>query len=160
MRERLRTAQPSSDSACAALADWLASHPALRTVAVYSALPGEVDLSKTLHAHPEFVWAYPKVTGDQLSFHAASHLAPGSFGILEPHADSPEIPIAEIDAFICPGLAFAANGDRLGRGRGFYDRMLAHARPDALKLGICFDFQLVPETFPEPHDIQMNQVIF
>ena len=50
-------------------------------------------------------------------------------------------------------------GGRLGRGRGFYDRMLAKARPDALKLGICFEIQLVADTFPEPHDVRMDHVI-
>lgn len=160
MRARLTTAQPSSDPACTALGIWLAAHPALRTVAVYSALPGEVDLVKIIHARPDLVWVYPKVTGHHLSFHYSRNLVPGSFGILEPAADSPEIPVAEIDVFLCPGLAFAATGDRLGRGRGFYDRMLAHARPDAFKLGICFPFQLVLETFSEPHDVRMDEVIY
>ena len=160
MRERLKDAQPSSEPACAAVSDWLAAHPTLRTVAVYSALPGEVDLSKTIQAHPDLIWVYPKVTGHQLTFHRSSQLTLGTFGILEPDAASPEIPVCEIDVFLCPGLAFARDGHRLGRGRGFYDRALSHARPDASRLGVCFDFQLVPDTYSELHDIRMDQVIF
>ena len=160
MRETLRAAQPSSEPACAALSRWLAAHPALRTVAVYSPLAGEVDLSKTIHARADLAWVYPKITGHHLSFHPGGNLVPGPFGILEPDADAPEIPIREIDAFLCPGLAFDPRGGRLGRGRGFYDRMLAHSRPDALKLGICFPFQLIPDTFSEPHDVRMNEVVF
>lgn len=160
MRERLRDAPPSSDSACAALGGWLAAHPALHTVAGYSALPGEVDLSQTIQAHPDLVWVYPRVTGDHLSFHLGSNLTVGSFGILEPDANSPEIPIGDIDAFLCPGLGFTLDGDRLGRGCGFYDRTLARARSDAFRLGICFRSQLVPDTYSESHDIRMNEVIF
>lgn len=159
MRARLKAVQPCSDSACAALASWLAEHPTRHTVAVYSPLPGEVDISKTIQAHPSLNWVYPRVAGLHLSFHAGPDFTLGSFGILEPAANSPEIPVCQIDVFLCPGLAFTAVGDRLGRGRGFYDRMLARARPDALKLGICFDFQLVADTHSEPHDVRMDAVI-
>lgn len=160
MREMLRAAQPRSEQACAALGHWLAAHPDLRTLAVYSPLAAEVDLSKIIHTRPDLAWVYPKITGHHLSFHHGGNLVPGPFGILEPSADSLEIPICEIDAFLCPGLAFDAKGGRLGRGRGYYDRMLARARPDALKLGVCFPFQLVPDTFSELHDVPMDAVIF
>jgi 5-formyltetrahydrofolate cyclo-ligase len=160
MQARLKAAQPCSDLACAVLETWLAAHPTLRTIAVYSALSGEVDLSKIIRARPDLVWVYPRVVGLHLSFHSGLDFTCGAFGILEPAANSQEIPVCEIDVFLCPGLAFTVDGDRLGRGRGFYDRMLARARADAYKLGICFDFQLVPDTHSEVHDIQMNEVIF
>jgi 5-formyltetrahydrofolate cyclo-ligase len=160
MREKLRDVPPFSQRATAALIRWLTAHPALRTIATYSWLPGEVDLSESILARPDIFWVYPKITDDRLSFHHGRHLTRGSFGILEPQANTPEISISEIDAFLCPGFAFDPNGGRLGRGRGYYDRMLARARPDALKIGICFDFQLVPDTFSEPHDIPMDEVIF
>jgi 5-formyltetrahydrofolate cyclo-ligase len=159
MRRLLRERQPASDQACAALQTWLLAHPALRTIAVYSPLPGEVDLSPVLTRLPEIDWVYPKIIGHHLTFHAGDRLLPGAHGILEPHADTPEIPLGKIDAFICPGLAFDPRGGRLGRGRGFYDRMLANARPDAIKLGVCFEIQWVADTFPEPHDILMDRVI-
>jgi 5-formyltetrahydrofolate cyclo-ligase len=160
MRSSLRTQDTSSREACAALANWLLAHPALRSIAVYSALPGEVDLSPILQQRPDLRWVHPKVCGSELTWHHGENLRPGAFGILEPAADSPEVAVAEIDAFLCPGLAFDPRGGRLGRGRGFYDRMLAQARPDALKIGICFTFQLVPDTFAEAHDIHMDTVLF
>lgn len=160
MRRLLREQQPSSAKACAALRQWLFTHPALRIIAVYSQMPGEVDLSEIFLSHTDTKWVYPKVCGTELSFHCGLHLTPGAFGIPEPAPDSPEVPLTEIDAFICPGLAFDPCGGRLGRGRGFYDRMLAQARPDALKLGICFEIQLVPDTFSESHDARMDHVIF
>ena len=159
MRRLLRERQPASDKARAALQTWLLAHPALRTIAVYSALPGEIDLSEILPPRAETQWVYPKVSGAELTFHSGLDLVSGAFGILEPAASSPEVALAEIDAFICPGLAFDSRGGRLGRGRGFYDRMLANARPDAIKLGICFEIQLVTDTFPEPHDVLMDHVI-
>ena len=159
MRRLLREQQPTSDQACVALEKWLLAHPALRTVAVYSALPGEVDLSATILPRAGLQWVYPKVNGTELAFHCGLNFVSGAFGILEPAIGSPAVALAEIDAFICPGLAFDPRGGRLGRGRGFYDRMLANARPDALKLGICFRIQLVADTFPEPHDVRMDHVI-
>lgn len=160
MRQILRDHETDSAPVCEALHRWLAARPALRTIAVYSPLPGEVDPSAAIARHPELRWVYPKVAGHRLTFHTGENLTAGSFGILEPHPDTPEVPLREIDAFLCPGLAFDQDGGRLGRGRGFYDRLLANARPDALKIGICFPQQLVEDTFSEPHDIRMDAVIF
>lgn len=161
LRKIMRQSAAPRDSApvCAALDEWLLAHPSLRTIATYSALPDEVDLRASLLRHPHIRWAFPRVCEDDLQFHGGEHLSAGSFGILEPSANSPEIPTLEIDAFLCPGLAFSPDGSRLGRGRGFYDRLLAKIRPDALKIGICFPEQRVANTFPEPHDIPMDHVI-
>lgn len=160
MRRKLRELDPSSAPTCAALERWLVAHPGLRTIAVYSPLPGEVDLSAVILSRPDLKWVYPKVSGHHLTFHSGDDHRPGAFGILEPHHESPEVPLQQIDAYICPGLAFDPNGGRLGRGRGFYDRLLAQVRPDALKVGICFDFQMVPNTFSESHDVLMDEVLF
>lgn len=163
MRQALRDSEASSEKACAALESWLCDRPALRTIAIYSALPGEVDLSTAVRQRPEIRWVFPKVASSHLTFHRienfAAELVPGSFGILEPADHLAVVPILEIDAFICPGLAFDPRGGRLGRGRGYYDRILAEARADALKIGVCFEFQLVEDTFAEGHDIHMDHVI-
>ena len=160
MRRSLREYDGSSAPACAALEKWLLAHPALRTIAIYSPLPGEVDLAAVIRARPDLTWVYPKISGHHLTFHSGHSLQPGPFHLLEPAANSPEVPLQQIDAFICPGLAFDKSGGRLGRGRGFYDRLLAQARPGALKIGVCFEFQLVPNTYSEPHDIAMDAVLF
>ncbi len=160
MRRLARSTHADSSAACAELHAWLLAHAAVRTVATYSPLPGEVDLAAAIVRHPEIRWVYPRVVGEHLTFHPGDSLHPGAFGILEPTAGSPEMPLLEIDVFLCPGLAFDRRGGRLGRGRGFYDRLLAQARPDALILGICHDFQIVADTFSEPHDIPMHTLIF
>ncbi len=163
MRQLLRELNASSQPVCDALHEWLCKNPELKTIAVFSPLPGEVDLKNFITRHPEITWAYPRVHGHTLTFHAiadpTAELTPGSFGTLECSAAYPLIPEDQIDAFLCPGLAFNSKGGRLGRGKGFYDRILAKARPDAQKIGVCFPCQRVSDTFQEPHDIPMDAVI-
>jgi 5-formyltetrahydrofolate cyclo-ligase len=63
------------------------------------------------------------------------------------------------DLILVPGVAFSRDGHRLGRGDGFYDRLLDGRAASAFKLGVCFSFQRL-ETVPvELHDIVMDQVI-
>jgi len=146
-----------------AISTWLSKHPEVLTLAIFAALPGEPDLLPLVELNPQRRWVLPRVDGESLTFHAvsapATELHPGRFRIREPQADSPLVPIPEIDAFLCPGLAFDRKGNRLGRGRGFYDRMLAATRAEALKIGVCFPFQIVEDTFPESHDIRMDGLI-
>ncbi len=163
MRRVLCDHTPDSQPVCEAVSHWLATRPDLLTIAVFCALPGEVDLSDLVARHPDHHWVYPRVDGDSLTFHTvkrpARDLIPGSFGIREPSPTQPQNPLTEIDAFLCPGLAFDPRGGRLGRGRGFYDRVLTLARPDAEKAGVCFACQIVPDTYAEPHDIHMDRVL-
>ena len=84
-------------------------------------------------------------------------LRPGRFGILEPAKDCPEIPLNQLDLILVPGVAFDLNGHRLGRGRGYYDRLLAQA--DGIKCGVAFDEQIQPELPAEPHDIAMDYLL-
>lgn len=163
MRALVRAKPLDSAPVCAALDHWLATHPDLRQIAVFVALPGEVDLAASITRHPDRCWLYPRVTGEWLTFHAVTdplaQLNPGAFGILEPSPALPAVAVEQIDAFLCPGLAFDPNGGRLGRGRGFYDRMLARGRSTAVKVGVCFSYQIVPDTCQEPHDMPMDIVI-
>ncbi len=163
MRRLLREIDHDPRAIHAAVAGWLADHPGLRTIAVFRALPGEVDLTEITARHGDRRWVYPRVSGDDLVFHAVedpvADLSPGTMGIREPLPHLPRVEVDEIDAFFCPGLAFDARGGRLGRGRGFYDRMLARARPDALKIGVCFPQQLVPDTFARSHDVPMDGIL-
>jgi 5-formyltetrahydrofolate cyclo-ligase len=67
-----------------------------------------------------------------------------------------------IDLVVVPGLAFDPDGNRLGYGKGFYDRFLdAHRRasPQGRTIGICFDFQVVVEIPITPHDVPVSMVI-
>lgn len=163
MRKRLRESLLESQSIADAVEAWLSGHPECRTIALFAALPGEPELLPLIGPPPSRRWVLPRVDGDELTFHTvadpAADLESGAFGIREPRPGCPVVALTDIDLFLCPGLAFDSQGNRLGRGRGFYDRMLEQARPDALKLGVCFPFQIVADTFPEPHDIRMDGLI-
>ncbi|MGA0854233.1 MAG: 5-formyltetrahydrofolate cyclo-ligase, partial [Luteolibacter sp.] len=124
LREKIRREERVGDSALVrkALAEWIRQHPRVHTIATFAALPDEVDLAELVMTFPEKRWLFPRVDGDQVRFHASTNtsqdLARGAFGILEPRADLPVVPIGEIDAFLCPGMAFDQKGGRLGRGKG------------------------------------------
>ena len=163
IRRLLRAAPPASAAICETVREWLAARPALQTVALFAALPEEVDLLPLLAWDPTRCWLFPRVAGDHLVFHQVREpvreFIAGPLGLREPAPALPVVSVPTIDVFLCPGLAFDDRGGRLGRGRGFYDRVLALARPDALKVGVCQPFQRVADTYPEPHDVPMDWII-
>lgn len=162
LRRRLEVNRGDSAVVVAEILTYLREHPDLKTIACYAALPGEVELGALLEDAGR-TWVFPKVVGEELVFHQVKNmrkdLQVGAYGILEPREKLRVVEPDAIDLFLCPGLGFDHCGARIGRGKGFYDRILAQARPDAVKLGVCFGFQLVDQIEMEPHDIRMNQVI-
>lgn len=89
-----------------------------------------------------------------------AELVPNHFGILQPPHDAARyLSTAAIPLFLVPGLAFDPAGRRLGYGLGFYDRAFAAAAPDALKLGLAFDLQVVECVPADPHDVPMDFVV-
>ena len=90
--------------------------------------------------------------------HHEEDLVAGRFGIREPHPNRPKVSLTELDLVIVPGVAFDAAGNRLGRGKGFYDRLLAEATC-ADFCGIGFDDQIVPGVPVEPHDVQLHYLL-
>jgi 5-formyltetrahydrofolate cyclo-ligase len=81
----------------------------------------------------------------------------GQFGIREPGAGSPVVSMNDLDFILVPGLAFDEQGRRLGRGRGYYDRLLAGVQ--ATKCGLGFDLQVYPQIPVEPHDILLDCIL-
>lgn len=84
-------------------------------------------------------------------------LVSGAYGILEPRIDAPTIAPSLLDVVIVPGSVFDKNGYRTGYGGGYYDRFLENT--DAIRVGVCFDFQLVEDVFSENHDKRMDFII-
>lgn len=84
-------------------------------------------------------------------------LQAGQFGILEPKAHCPIFDLMRLDLVLVPGIGFTLNGGRLGRGKGYYDRLLAGV--PALKCGVAFDCQIESEFPLEPHDVQLNCIL-
>jgi 5-formyltetrahydrofolate cyclo-ligase len=163
-RKRLATiADPTERSVTIRrhLAEYLEKQPP-RCIASFSALPDEPSILELISSSPKHHWALPRVVGDDLFFHLVDRLdqlRTGAFGILEPKAELPIVHQKEIEIFLCPGLGFDKRGVRLGRGKGFYDRSLALAKPEALRIGIAFHEQIVEQLIADPHDIPMNLVI-
>ena len=167
LREKLKLRmeegeEGDSEAVVEEVAGYLRERPHLQVVAIFAALPGEVDL-KALPSKGDRVWVFPKIEGDHLLFFQVrsfeSDLVPGMYEILEPKGGLKQVAVSDIDLFLCPGLGFDLRGGRIGRGRGFYDRMLERAKPGALKVGVCFGHQIVDEVEMEDHDVRMNAVI-
>ena len=79
----------------------------------------------------------------------------GAHGIPEPVRAEPASPEA-LRVVVVPGVAFDAQGGRLGHGRGHFDRLLA--RSPALRVGLCWEARLVAAVPMEPHDVRMDAV--
>jgi len=92
----------------------------------------------------------------------ARDLVPGHYGILEPHPLLPKDISCGTDnlpsrAWLVPGLAFSASGARLGRGKGYYDRLLGHSQD--LIIGVCWDCQLISGIPVLAHDVAVHFVV-
>ena len=134
-------------------------------IAVYLASPDEIDI----RAYIEQLLRYgckvvaPRWNGETYELAVlkgldARHLRRGPMGIMEP-VDAEIVPAKEVYGWIVPGLAFTRDGRRLGYGGGWYDRLLADAPKDAVKLGVAHSFQIVEDLPTEPHDIRLTAVV-
>ncbi len=129
-------------------------------ILVYNSLPDELSTRNFLDK-----WAsrkrffLPRVNGVNLELlpYERTRLHLGAFHIEEPDGDETVDP-ESMDLVIVPAVALDAAGNRLGRGRGFYDRLLASTR--ATTIGVGYDFQLIADGLPvEPHDVALDIVI-
>lgn len=130
-------------------------------IALYHALPGEVQTADFIERwYKQKRLLLPVVKGNDLQllvYAGKESLQTGAFGILEPSDNCQVVPEEEIDLVIVPGVAFDRQHNRLGRGKGFYDRLLSTL--SAPKLGICYDFQLKDQIPVEPFDKKMDMII-
>jgi 5-formyltetrahydrofolate cyclo-ligase len=91
-------------------------------------------------------------------------LAIGMWKILEPleelrHLPHKRVDVQELDLVMVPGVAFDRRGARMGHGKGYYDKLLQNARPDAPLVALAFECQVFPEIPTAAHDIFMDKVI-
>lgn len=104
--------------------------------------------------------AVPLVKGDKMDaieIRSAKDLAPGAFGVPEPRRGK-KIGPKEIDLVVVPGVAFDTNGNRVGYGKGFYDKYLKKS-VGARTVGLAYEFQIAPRVPAECHDVRVNFVI-
>ncbi len=130
-----------------------------KTVMLYSSLPDEVQTHDFLAKwRNEKKIILPTVVGDDIipvELTKDTDFAIGDFNILEPQN---EAYTGTYDLIVVPGVAFDKNGNRLGRGKGYYDRFLCK-HLEVKRIGICFDFQFVDEVPTEDNDIKMHEVL-
>ena len=127
---------------------------AARTVCAFTALPSEPDVLTPWPDGKTII--LPRVVGSQVRLHLVDNsevLVAGSFGILEPAPNAP-VALARADIILVPGLAFDLSGVRLGRGGGFYDRLLTNF--EGLRVGVCFEESVLERIPAEPHDARMD----
>ena len=160
--EKLDGIAKKSAKLCDAIADDLAWRRAI-TVALYAPMEREPNVELLWEHAAGKILAYPLIRMGGLDFVSVSHpesLVIGQFGIREPILDSTRvIPPTEFDLILCPGVAFTADGRRLGRGGGFYDRLLATPGLRAVNLGVCFAVQILKDVVTEPHDQPVHRVV-
>ena len=162
---RLRKKQHTADESSVVIGR-LKTNPRFsqaQTILLYSALPDEVQTQSLLDELTEAgkTVLLPKVvSSEDMELHrytGASSLQSGAYGIMEP-VGTRFTDYAAIDVAVVPGMAFDAQGHRLGRGKGYYDRFLAKL-PGVYKIGLCFSWQMVDEVPCDEHDITMDEVM-
>ncbi len=160
--DRERTA--ASAQACDLLQQqpvWLKA----RTALLYAPLPDELDIWPLVKESltDGKVVALPRYDPKQHSYAACRvqnlevDLAVGKFGIREPVARCPVVPLNKLDFILVPGVGFDLDGHRLGRGQGYYDRWLTSVR--GTKCGLAFDQQVGIKIPAEPHDIRLDYLL-
>ena len=134
------------------------------TILLYSPVPDEVDIRPLIKmarqaGHRVLL---PVVVGRELElrlYEGEESMRVGAYKIMEPVG--PLFPLEDYDQVelaIVPGMAFDAMGNRLGRGKGYYDRLLP-LLSHAYKIGVCYPFQFVADVPSQEHDVRMNEVI-
>lgn len=128
-------------------------------ILMYHSLPDELSTHAFLKKWGNRKHFYlPRVNGVNLDIlpYDESRLELGAFHIEEPSGDN-TVDESEIELIIVPAVAYDRKGNRLGRGKGFYDRLLSTTQ--AVKIGVGYEFQLIDEIPVEPHDVPMDMVI-
>ena len=167
MLARLRSLDPDerarrSAELRQALSPLLGVRETLR-VALYAALPHEVDLLPLLREHPQHGYYFPRcLPGHRLSFHRVidpeSDLKPGALNIPTPDDELPTLEPELFDLVLVPGVAFSEAGERLGYGGGYYDRWLPQCRQARL-IALLFREQVVGSLPREAHDLLIPRLI-
>lgn len=129
-------------------------------ILLYHSLPDELSTHEFLNRWADRKQFFlPRVNGLNLEIlpYDRSTMALGAFQIEEPQGDE-TTDISEIELIVVPAIAYDRRGNRVGRGKGYYDRLLSDSK--ATKVGVGYDFQLLDEEIPaEPHDVAVDMVI-
>lgn len=134
-----------------------------QTVGLYYPVNNEVDTRYIFqYLRSRNVETYfPRVSGSELDFYKVnklSELKPANFNVPQPFTGYERINTNELDLLLIPGVAFDRNGNRLGYGRGYYDRAIDGINRSGL-FGLCYHFQIVPELPVEQNDRRVGSIV-
>lgn len=167
-----RRAQKNKDELSRAICEKFAALPEYqraKTVLFYLDVRAEV---RTRHYLPTALTHGKKIVvpfcvdGLLELFHLENmdELEVGMYKILEPKAElrgvaAKRVDVQELDLVMVPGVAFDKTGARMGHGKGYYDKLLEHARTDTPLVALAFECQLFPEIPTQSHDVFMDKII-
>ena len=168
-----RNAQPDRDElsrrivgAFMALPEYATASTVMFYVDVRSEVRTRMDLEAALDSRKTIVVPWCNDDGELELFRLNSmdELELGMYQILEPRQDLRDLPekqvnVEELDLIMVPGVGFDARGARMGHGKGYYDKLLEHARPDTPLIALAFECQMFDEIPVAPHDVFMDKVI-
>jgi 5-formyltetrahydrofolate cyclo-ligase len=168
-----RNAHPDKDPLSKAICDQFMALPdyaAARTVLFYLDVRAEV---RTRHSLPAALasgktiivpWCNDRGELELFRLTDMNELAVGMYKILEPKPELRNLPEKQcrpedLDLVMVPGVAFDRRGARMGHGKGYYDKLLQHARPQTPLVALAFECQMFPEIPVAAHDIFMDKII-
>lgn len=150
---------------CMAMPEYQNAKTVLFYIDVRSEVRTRNDLTNALAGGKKIIVPYC-VDGELELFHLENNdeLAIGMYKILEPKDElrsvaSKKVDVKEIDLIIVPGVAFDRRGGRTGHGKGYYDKLLEHARPETPLVALAFECQMFDEIPMQDHDIYMDKVV-
>lgn len=152
--ERVEAAQKVFDRI-----EQLAAFAVSDRILIYNSLPDELSTRSFLQKWSAVKRFFlPRVNGVNLEIlpYESTSLKLGAFRIEEPTGDDLTDP-AEIELVIVPAVAYDRRGNRVGRGKGYYDRLLPQTR--AYKVGVGYDFQMVDSIDAEEFDVPVDMVV-
>ncbi len=133
------------------------------SVLLYAPLSGEPDFLNLLEEFPERKFFFPRIEKNELHLYrwfSGACWVTGRYDLQEPDPQEwRRTSIEEVDLALIPGLAFDQAGGRLGRGAGFYDRLLSAPEWRGFKVGVTWPWQMVAAVQREEHDVLMDVII-
>ena len=130
-------------------------------IALYWSLPNEVATHRFVERWCGSKRIYlPVMQGEELLLRRyvdSSQLQEACFGVFEP-SEGETVLLSELDLIVVPAVGYDRMGNRLGHGKGFYDRLL-RGGGDTLKIGICFDYQLFDSVPVSEFDVPVDRVV-